>query len=270
MRPSGSERMKVHPTAIISPGAELASDVEIGPNCMIGPKVKIGAGTKVSAFAVIEGNTTIGKNNVIGHFSVIGGPPQDLKYKGEDTRLEIGDSNQFREYVTINTGTVQAQSLTKIGSNCLFMAYVHVGHDCEVANNVIIANSSNLAGHVIIEDYVNVTGGVGIVQFARIGKYAYIGGHSGIDKWVAPYCIVVGNRAVVRGVNLVGLKRRGIDGERLRAIMDAYKIYFESGKEKAQALAEIEELYRDQAEVRYFVDFIRSASKSGVIGSERA
>ena len=261
---------KIHPSAIISPGAELASDVEVGPNAIIGPKVKIGRGTKVEAFAVIEGNTSIGEENKIGHFSVIGGPPQDLKYKGEDTRLVIGDRNHFREYVTINTGTVQARGLTKVGSNCLFMAYVHVAHDCEVGNNVIIANSSNLAGHSIIEDFVNITGGVGIVQFARIGKFAYIGGHSGIDKSVAPYCIAVGNRAFVRGVNLIGLKRRGIDGDRLRAILDAYKIYFESGKEKAQALAEIDEIYPEQADVRYFVDFIRAAAKTGVIGSERA
>lgn len=260
--------MKIHPTAIISPGAELAADVEVGPNAMIGPKVKIGAGTKVSAFAVIEGNTTIGANNTIGHFSVLGGPPQDLKYKGEDTRLVIGDNNQIREYVTMNLGTAQAHGLTKIGSNCLFMAYVHIAHDCELGNNVIIANSSNLAGHVIAEDFVNITGGVGVAQFCRLGKYAYIGGHSGIDKSVAPYCIVVGNRAIVRGVNMIGLKRRGIDGDRLRAVMDAFKIYFESGKEKAQALAEIDEIYPDQADVRYFVEFIRNA-KTGVIGSER-
>lgn len=262
--------MKIHPSAIISPGAELGPDVEVGPHAMIGPKVKLGRGTKVAAFAVIEGNTTIGEENVIGHFSVIGGPPQDLKYKGEDTRLVIGDRNQFREYVTINTGTVQAHGVTKVGSNCLLMAYVHLAHDVEVGNHVIIANSSNLAGHVVVEDYVNITGGVGIVQFCRMGKYAYIGGHSGIDKSVAPYCIAVGNRAIVRGVNMVGLKRRGIDGERLRAIMDAYKIYFESGKEKAQALAEIDVMYPDQQDVRYFVDFIRNATKTGVIGSERS
>ena len=262
--------MKIHPSAMVSGGAELGADVEVGPHAIIGPKVKIGRGSKIEAFAVIEGNTTIGEENRIGHFSVIGGAPQDLKYKGEDTRLVLGDRNQIREYVTINTGTVQAQGLTKVGSNCLFMAYVHIAHDCDVGNNVIIANSSNLAGHSIIEDYVNITGGVGIVQFARIGKFAYIGGHSGIDKSVAPYCIAVGNRAFVRGVIMNEIKRRGIDGDRLRAILDAYKIYFESGKEKAQALAEIDEIYPEQADVRYFVDFIRAASKTGVIGSERA
>lgn len=257
----------IHPSAIVHAGAELAKDVEVGPYTVIGPRVKIGRGSKVQAFAVIEGNTTIGENNVIGYHSVIGGAPQDLKYKGEDTRLIIGDNNQFREYVTINLGTVQGNGLTKIGSNCLLMAYVHVAHDCDVGNNVIIANSSNLAGHAVLEDYVNITGGVGVVQFCRIGKYAYIGGHSGVDKSVAPYTIVVGNRATVRGVNVIGLKRRGIDGDRLRAVIDAYRIYFESGKEKAQALTEIDEVYRDQADVKYFTDFIRASGKTGIIGS---
>lgn len=259
----------IHPSAIIHKGAELASDVEVGPFAIIGPKVKLGRGTKVHAFAVIEGNTTIGENNIISYHSVIGGAPQDLKFKGEDTRLVIGDNNQFREYCTVNLGTVQAHGLTKIGSNCLFMAYVHVAHDCEVGNNVIIANSSNLAGHVIVEDYVNITGGVGVVQFCRLGKYSYIGGHTGVDKSVAPYTIVVGNRASVRGVNVIGLKRRGIDGDRLRAVIDAYRIYFESGKEKAQALVEIDEIYRDQADVKYFTDFIRASGKTGIIPSAR-
>lgn len=261
--------MKIHPTAIIHSGAELGSEVEVGPFAIIGPRVKLGAGTKVLSHAIVEGNTNIGEKNTIGYHCVIGGPPQDLKYKGEDTRLEIGNNNLFREFCTVNLGTAQAQGLTKIGSNSLFMAYVHVAHDCELGNGVIIANSSNLAGHVIVEDFVNITGGVGVSQFCRLGKYAYIGGHSGIDKSVPPYIIAVGNRAVVRGINLVGLKRRGIDGERLRAIIDAYRIYFESGKEKAQALAEIDEIYREVVEVKYFTDFIRAAAKTGILPSER-
>ena len=255
--------MNVHTTAMISDGAEIAQDVEIGPYVTIGPKVRIGRGTRIKSHAVIEGNTTIGENNEVGYFCVLGGPPQDLKYKGEDTKLVIGDNNRFREYITINTGTAQDEGITSVGNNCLLMAYVHLGHDCRLGDNVIIANSTNLAGHVEVEDYVSITGGVGISPFVRLGKHAYVAGHSAVDKGVAPYTIVMGNRAKARGINLIGLKRRGYSADQIRAITDAYKIYFESGKEKALAISEIEELYPDQVDVRYFIDFIKN-SRSGV------
>lgn len=253
----------IHPTATIEEGAELGEGVEIGPNVIVRSRVRIGNNVRVSAGAILEGNTTIGSNCSIGYYSVIGGPPQDLKYKGEDTKLVIGDNTVIREYVTMNTGTIQAEGITKIGANCLFMAYCHVGHDCEVGDNVIVANSTNLAGHVILEDYVTITGGVGISQFNRVGKHAYIGGHSAIDRSVAPYCIGYGNRLIIKGVNLIGLKRRGYSADQVRAINDAHKIYFDGGKEKAQALKEIDELYPDQPDVRYFVDFIRNC-KNGI------
>jgi len=182
---------------------------------------------------------------------------------GEDTKLIIGKNNCFREYVTINTGTVQDEGITSVGNDCLLMAYVHMGHDCRVGSNVIIANSSNLAGHVVVEDFVSITGAVGISPYVQVGKHAYVAGHSGVDKGVAPYTIVMGERAKARGINLIGLKRRGFSAEQIRAISDAYKIFFESGKEKALAITEIEELYPDQPDIKYFIDFIKN-SRNGV------
>lgn len=253
----------IHSTATVEEGAELGEGVELGPSVIVRSRVRLGNGVKVSAGAIVEGNTTIGDNTTIGYYAVIGGPPQDLKYKGEDTKLVIGSNTTIREYVTMNTGTIQADGITKIGSNCLFMAYCHVGHDCEVGDSVIIANSTNLAGHVIIEDFVTITGGVGVSQFVRVGKHAYIGGHSAIDRSVPPYCIGYGNRIKIKGVNLIGLKRRGYSADQIRAINESHKIFFDASKEKAQSISEIDELYPDQADVRYFVDFINNC-KTGI------
>lgn len=247
----------IHETAIVMPGAELASDVEVGAYAYVGAHVRLGNGTKVLHHGTVDGHTTIGSECEIGSYAVIGGPPQDLKYKGEPTKLIVGDRNVFRECSTVNTGTVQDLNETRIGSDCLIMAYVHVGHDCVIGNNVILANYTGLSGHVKIEDYAILSGNVGVAQSVRIGKHAFIGGFSAIDKDVAPYIIGVGNRIRVRGINLVGLKRRGYTGDRLKSIIDAHKIYFDSDKEKAQSLAEIEELYSDQSDVQYFVQFIK-------------
>ncbi len=255
--------MKIHPTAIVHPKAQIGNDVEIGAYAFIGEHVKIGNGSVIHHHASVEGHTTMGEFNEVGSFSVIGSKPQDLKYKNEPTRLEIGDKNCFREYVTVNTGTPTGGNLTSIGSNSLLMAYCHVAHDCHLGNNVIMANHSNLAGHVTLEDWVILSGMCGVSQFLRVGKHAFIGGMSGVDKDVAPYVIAVGNRMHVRGVNLVGLKRRGFDSERVKAVLDTYKIYFESGKEKEHALAEIQEKFPYQEDVKYFVDFVKN-SKHGI------
>ncbi len=253
----------IHPTAIVSPKAELASDVEVGAFAFVGEHVKIGEGSRVLHHASVEGHTTLGKGNEVGPFSVIGGKPQDLKYKNEPTRLEIGDRNMFREYVTLNCGTVTGGGVTKIGNDCLIMAYCHVAHDCTLNNNVIMANHSNLAGHVLLEDYVIISGMCGVSQFVRVGKHAFVGGMTAVDKDLAPYVIAVGNRMKVRGVNLVGLKRRGFDAEQIKAILETYKIYFDSGKERDHALAEIVERFPKRSEVEYFVQFIRE-SKNGI------
>lgn len=252
---------KIHPSAFVHPEAKLGPDVEVGPFSYVGEHAKIGKGTRLLHHAVVEGHTTIGEFNEIGSFSVIGGKPQDLKYKGEPTRLEIGDRNLFRENVTVNTGTVTGGGLTKIGNDCLIMAYCHVAHDCMVGNHVIMANYTGLSGHVTLEDWVILSGMCGITQFLRVGKHAFIGGMTGIRKDVAPYVILVGDPGEVRGLNLVGLRRRGFDGERMKAVQDAYKIYFDSGLEKEQALAELDKKYPAQEDVRYFSDFIRKSEK---------
>lgn len=251
----------IHPSAYVHPKAEIADDVEIGPFAYVGEFVKIGRGTKLDHHACVEGHTTIGEKNDIGAFSVIGGRPQDLKYKGEPTRVEIGNRNHFREYVTVNTGTVTGGNVTKIGDDCLVMAYCHVAHDCVVGNHVIMANYTGLAGHVHIEDWVIVSGMCGIGQFLRLGKHSYIGGMTAVRKDVPPYVILVGDPSEVRGLNLVGLRRRGFEGERLKSVMEAYKIYFENGLERDQALAEIEKKFGGQEDVKYFADFIRKSEK---------
>jgi UDP-N-acetylglucosamine acyltransferase len=253
----------IHPTAIVHPKAELGDNVEIGPYAMVGEFAVIGDGTKLLHHAAVEGHTTIGKDNEIGSFSVIGGKPQDLKYKNEPTKVIIGDRNQFREYVTVNAGTVTGTSLTKIGSDCLVMAYCHVAHDCVMGDHVVLANYTGLSGHVHLEDWVIISGMCGITQFTRVGKHAFIGGMTGIRKDVTPYVILVGDPSEVRGLNLVGLRRRGFEGERLKAVMDAYKIYFDAGLEKEQALVELDRKYATQADVKYFADFIRS-SENGI------
>ncbi len=251
----------IHPSAFVHPKAELGSDVEVGPFAYVGEFVRVGKGTKILHHATVEGHTTIGEGNEIGSFSVLVGKPQDLKYKGEPTRLEIGDRNQFREYVTVNTGTVTGTGVTKIGNDCLVMAYCHVAHDCIIGNHVVMANYSGLSGHVKLEDWVILSGMCGVSQFLRVGKHSFVGGMTAVRKDVAPYVITVGDPSEVRGLNLVGLKRRGFDSEQMRAVQEAYKIYFESGLEKDRALAELDTKFSNQEDVRYFVQFIRSSEK---------
>lgn len=251
----------IHPSAFVHPKAELGSDVEVGPFAYVGEFVRVGKGTKILHHATVEGHTTIGEGNEIGSFSVLGGKPQDLKYKGEPTRLEIGDRNQFREYVTVNTGTVTGTGVTKIGNDCLVMAYCHVAHDCIIGDHVVMANYSGLSGHVKLEDWVILSGMCGVSQFLRVGKHSFVGGMTAVRKDVAPYVITVGDPSEVRGLNLVGLKRRGFDTEQMRAVQEAYKIYFESGLERDRALAELETKFSNQEDVRYFVQFIRSSEK---------
>ena len=251
----------IHERAIVQQGAELGNDVEIGPYAIIGPKVKIGNGTKVLAHAIVEGDTQIGENNTIGHYAIVGGPPQDLKYNGELTKLVVGDNNDIREYVTINAGTAQDKAVTVIGNNNFLLAYSHVGHDTVLMDNIVVVNSTNIGGHVVVEDWVTFTGNVGVCPFVRVGKHAYIGAHTVLDKDVAPYCAVMGYRGEVRGVNLVGLKRRGFAADRIRSIQAAHKVYFDSDKEKAEALSEVEALFSEQQDVSDFVSFIRASEK---------
>lgn len=253
----------IHPTAVVHPKAQLDSNVEVGAYSLIGEHVKIGKRTKILAHACVEGHTTIGEDNEIGSFSVIGGKPQDLKYKNEPTQLVIGNRNQFRECVTLNTGTVGGGGLTKIGNDCLMMAYCHVAHDCVLGDHVVMANYTGLSGHVVIEDWVIISGMCGISQFLRIGKHAFIGGMTGIRKDVVPFAICVGDPMEIRGINRVGLSRRGYDGDRMKVVSDLFKIYFESNLEKDRALQEIEAKYVNQEDAAYFSEFVRT-SKIGI------
>lgn len=217
----------IHPTAIVAPEAKLGEGVQIGPYCVIGPKVSIGARSILHSHVVVEGLTTLGEECEIFPFASLGHKPQDLKFKGEDSRLVIGNRNTIREYVTMQAGTAADRMETTIGDNCLFMASTHVAHDCVVGNNVILANCATLAGHVVVGDYAFVGGLSAVAQRRRIGHNAMIGGMSGVENDVIPYGLVMGERAHLAGLNFVGMERRGIDKAEIQNVRAAYKKLFE-------------------------------------------
>ncbi len=255
----------IHPSALVHPEAQIDPSVEIGPFCIIGPRVKIGKGTRLMSHVVVDGWTEIGEDNVIFPFAVLGAVPQDLKYKGEDTRLVIGDRNRIRESVTLNLGTVQGGGLTQLGNDCLLMAYSHLGHDSIVGDHCILANSVAVAGHVILENHVTLGGMTGVSQFARVGSHAYIGGQSGVERDVPPFSIAVGSRPCnVKGTNIVGLRRRGFKAETITRINEAIKLWTRPDVQKEQCLLEIESQYGELAEVQQLLGFIRS-SETGVV-----
>jgi len=259
--------MNIHPTAIIDPGVELDSSVKVEPYAVIEKGVRIGPGTIIRPHSVISGPATIGAGNVIGPFATVGAPPQDLKYRGEDTELLIGNNNQIREYVSIHRGTVTDRGVTTVGDSNLLMGYVHIAHDCVVGNSAILANGATLAGHVQVEDHAIIGGLVAVHQFTRIGSYSYIGGLSGISKDVPPFVIVSGTRKHMRvsGINKVGLKRRGFDNETLKKLDRAYKIIFMSPDLLLQdALEQAAAEIGDCEPVNHLIAFFR-ASKQGVV-----
>ena len=216
----------IHKSAIIDPKAKISSNVKIGPYSIIGANVQIGAGTEIQSHVSIVGNTKIGNNNKIYSFTSIGNDPQDLKYNGEETKLEIGDSNKIREYVTINPGTKSGGGLTKIGNNCLFMVSSHIAHDCLVGNKVILANNVALGGHAEIQDNVIIGGNSAVQQFTRVGKSAMIGGMCGVVRDIIPYGIAHGNRSILQGLNLIGLRRKNIPNKEIKILSEAYKEIF--------------------------------------------
>ena len=217
-----------HHTSIISEKAVLGSNVTIGPYCIVNENVKIGNNVNLKAHVYIDGNTTIGDNCTFFPYCSIGSSPQDLKYKGEESILKIGDNNIFREYVTVNPGTEGGGLKTIIGDNCLFMINAHVAHDCKIGNNVIMVNNASLAGHVILEDFAIMGALSGAHQFCRIGKHSMIGGLSGVDSDVIPYGTVIGNRAYLSGLNIIGLKRRGFSKDIIQDLRKAYGLLFSS------------------------------------------
>jgi len=218
----------IHKSAIVDPKARISSTVKIGPYSIIGPNVEINDNTEIQSHVSIIGNTIIGKSNKIYSFSSIGNDPQDLKFRGEDTKLEIGDNNKIREYVTINPGTVGGGGLTKIGNNCLFMVSSHIAHDCIVGDNVILANNVPLGGHAEIQDNVIIGGNSAVQQFTRVGKFAMIGGMCGVVRDIIPYGIAHGNRSILHGLNLIGLRRKNIPNKEIMILSDAYKEIFKN------------------------------------------
>ena len=218
----------IHETAIVDPKAKISSTVKVGAYSIIGPNVEINDDTIVQSHVSIIGNTKIGKNNTIYSFASIGNDPQDLKFSGEETKLEIGNNNKIREYVTINPGTKGGGGLTKVGSNCLFMVSSHIAHDCLVEDNVILANNVPLGGHAHIEENVIIGGNSAVQQFTRVGKSAMIGGMCGVVRDIIPYALVHGNRSVLQGLNLIGLRRKNIPNKEIMVLTEAYKEIFKN------------------------------------------
>jgi UDP-N-acetylglucosamine acyltransferase len=253
--------MAIHPTAVIEPGAEVDPSCEIGPYAVIGAKVRLGPGNVVGPHAVLSGRTTLGASNRVFAHAVLGGLPQDLKYKGEDSALEIGDRNTFREFTTANLGTAGGGGVTRIGNGGLFMAYSHVGHDCQIGDGAIIANSVALAGHVLIEDHVHVGGVSAVHQFCRIGRFAFVGGMTGVGMDVAPFCTVSGARAELAGVNSIGMQRAGMADEQIGRVKQAYKIVFRSNLGLAEAIAELSAELNGYPEIDHFIAFLKGSQR---------
>jgi len=255
----------VHPTAIVNRSAELGDGAQVGPYAIVGPSVRIGANTRIGPRVLIERDTVLGSGCDVGNGAVLGTDPQDLKYEGERTFLEVGDRTVIREFATLNRGTA-ASGRTVVGSDCLLMAYAHIAHDCELGNHVIVSNATNMAGHVSIEDWAVISGLVAIHQFVRIGAHSFVGGASRVPQDVPPFCRVVGNPSPkLYGLNTVGLERRGLASDVRRRLKSAYRILFQSDIALSRAIRRVER--REDLmcpEVGYFLDFIRS-SKRGII-----
>ncbi len=254
----------IHPQAIIDPGARLGKDVQIGPFSIIGADVEIGDQTWVGPHVVINGPTRIGRRNKIYQFASLGEAPQDLKYAGEPTRLEVGDRNIIREYATFSRGTITGKGITHIGNDNMFMAYTHVAHDCEVGDHVVFANCATLGGHVSIGDHAILGGFTGVHQFCRVGAHSMTGVATVTFKDIPPYLLVYGNTARPYGLNLRGLRRRGFSEDSIETLKRAYKILYRSGMRVDEALAQLRELSSASPEVGALVAFIE-ASERGIV-----
>jgi UDP-N-acetylglucosamine acyltransferase len=251
----------VHATAIVSPDAVLADGVEVGPYSVIGAGVTVGRGTRIGPHVVIEGETRIGEDNRIFQFASVGADPQDKKYRGEASRLEIGDRNVIRECVTVHRGTVQDHGVTRIGNDNLLMAYVHVAHDCIVGSNCVLANNATLAGHVHIEDWAIMGGLSAVHQFGKVGAHAFIANNAAVTRDVPPYVMAVGQPADAHSINAEGLKRRGFTPGQIRNIRAAFRVLYRSGLKLAEAAAELERLAKDQPELLPLVEFLPTATR---------
>lgn len=254
----------IHPTAIIEDGASIGENVNIGAYTVVGPEVTLGDGVRLESHVVVGGITSIGDNTHIFPFASIGLQPQDLKFKGEVSRLEIGCNNVIREHVTMNPGTDGGGLLTKVGDNCLFMVGAHVAHDCHVADHVILVNSATLAGHVQVGEFAIVGGLSAVHQFVRIGKHAMIGGMSGVENDVIPYGTVTGNRAHLSGLNLVGLRRRGFSRDIVHAMRNAYRLLFAQEGTLAERKADVADMFKEIEPVMEIIDFVGADSSRSI------
>lgn len=254
--------MSIDPRAVVSPKAELAADVVVGPYTIIGDDVKIGAGTWVGPHAVINGPTTIGENNKIFQFASVGDAPQDLKYKGEPTRLVIGDRNVIREFTSLNRGTATGGGVTTIGSDNLFMCFTHVAHDCVVGNKIVMANYATLAGHCHVGDWVIMGGYAGLHQFTKVGAHAFLANDTKVTRDVPPYIMAVGSPAEPHSINSEGLKRRGFTPEQIRNLKNAFRVLYRSDLKLADAVKELESRLPTQPELKPFLDFIGESTRS--------
>lgn len=249
---------KIHPSAVIEKGAKVHESVEVGPFCVVGAKVTLHENVRLINHVCVDGRTTIGKGTIVYPFASLGQPPQSLAYKGEDTQLVIGTNNIIREHVTMNPGTATGGATTRVGDNCMFMADSHVAHDCNVGSNCVFANNAMVGGHVVVEDFVWLGGGAAVHQFSRIGKHAFVGGMAGLEGDLIPYGSVMGNRAYLAGLNLVGLKRRGFTREQIHELRNAYRLLFAQEGTFQERLADVAELFANNAEVMDIVNFVRA------------
>jgi len=256
--------VSIHPSAYVTEGAKLGENVTIEAFSVIGPDVTIGDGTRVGAHVVIDGHTSIGENNQFFPFTAIGGEPQSITYKGEPTETIVGNNNVFRENITVNRGTVDDQGVTRIGDNNLFMAYVHIAHDCQLGSNLLFSNNASLAGHVKVDDYVVLAGYTLVHQMVRIGRHSFCGVNTYTTHDVPPFMLVAGDKAITHGINTRGMRRRGVDNETLLELKRAYKTIYRSGFTIAKALEEIAETNYQCDEVKELVQFIQDA-KRGVV-----
>ena len=254
----------VHPGAVVHPGARLGAGVEVGPGTIVGPQVEVGEGTWIGAHAVLDGRTRIGRRNRIFHFTFIGGPPQDKKYAGEDTAVEIGDGNTIREYVTINRGTAQDAGVTRIGDDNWIMAYVHFAHDCQIGDHTIVANACQLAGHVSVGDWAYLGATTLVHQFVQIGAHSFTGMGTYLPQDLPPYVMAAGNMAKPYGINSEGLRRRGFAPETINALKRAYRTLYRQGLALEEAKRDLEALGAGCPEVRAILEFL-SRTRRGII-----
>ena len=256
-------KTKIHETALIHQKAEIDDGVEIGPYSIIKKGVRIGRNTKLISHVIVEGDTEIGEGCTFHPFACIGLPPQDMKYRGEPTKLIIGSNNTIREYVTVHRASVGGDETTTMGNSNFLMAYVHVAHNCKIGSNIVMANAATLAGHVLVEDFAVIGGLVAIHQFTRIGQYAMVGGFSGIGQDIPPFMVASGARAKLFGPNVIGLKRHGFSDGTINTIKKAYKILFREKKTLKDAIRKVQEDFADSPEIRHLIAFIEK-NKRGI------